>query len=188
MNNKDELIEAAVGQARRSWRHLCQRFDPDGVRFDPTPDRVMDGVVDGIAVMMWIGEAQALGEQLDVLIKETERDPWMFDNLVKVAGQMLQEDLLKPESLKLFAVEILVGKRRRPARRGRSSDPRLQHRDILLFLLVQQAVEIFKTAAYSTARTQRSPTAADIVAEALKREGEDISIDTIIKAYKRHKR
>jgi hypothetical protein len=166
--------EIAIKVARRTWQHFWSRYDVDG------------RVADGIVAILTKGQEQdrLLLQALNSLVEKSTTDPWIYDELREAAADLLRENwLMIPTSLRLFAADVLAGTRQRPTRRGPRLNKILRFRDLGITLTVDVITERFGIAAYSGGE-MKGLTAVSIVREALKREGENISLDTIIKAYK----
>lgn len=176
-NASDALFEGAVRFARRLWRAFWDQYEPD--------KRVADGIVERLVAGG--EEERIILEGIEALVRSSPRDPWVYDHLVDAAAILLRENwLIMPDSLRLFAADVLAGTLRRPKRRGPREGDERRLRDSILSITVGEVAKRFSVAAYS-AGEMKGPTAASIVAEALRREGEEISIAMITRAYKKRR-
>jgi hypothetical protein len=167
--------DAAIVLARALWRHFRQNY---------THRSMAEGIVE--VMLMPDGEKRRVlmkGQQ--ALAPKAARSQYIYDELVKAAHDLMTSDqwLLTPIWLRQFAADVHAGRLPRPTRRGPRLDERIRFRDVELGIMVDAVKERFCIPVYSNGE-MKGPTAAGIVAGALKLESVNIPLSTIIRAWK----
>lgn len=105
-----------------------------------------------------------------------------FDVLVTTAADILSRNERMPEWLAAFAADVLLGKRKRPTKRGPQEFGNWE-RDYKLWRATQEVAKAFGLPHYSNNELSKQITAAEIVSRA-----EGCSLDVVITAYKKYAR
>jgi len=125
-----------------------------------------------------------MNEKPEVFLKALERtainpDANGFDALVLIAGTFLSLDERLPEFLASFAADVLLGKRKRPTKRGPNKYGNFQ-RDFKLWLVTDVVAEECGLQRYSRNELSGKTMAAEIVSRAA-----GYKLDVVIAAYKK---
>jgi hypothetical protein len=105
-----------------------------------------------------------------------------FDVLVTIAADILSRNERMPEWLATFAADVLLGKRKRPTKRGPQEFGNWE-RDYKLWRATQEVAKVFGLQHYSNNELSKRITAAEIVSRA-----EGCSLDVVVTAYKKYAR
>lgn len=105
-----------------------------------------------------------------------------FDVLVMLAADGLSRNERLPEWLAVFAADVLLGKRKRPTKRGPDEYGNWE-RDYKLWRATQEVAKAFDLQHYSNNELSAQTTAAEIVCRAA-----DCNVDVVITAYKKFTR
>ena len=171
-------IEVAIIRARSLWRHF---------RRDCTPRSMAEGIIE--AILLPDGEKrQVLLKGFEGLVSKAATSQWVYDELIRAADDLMTGDhsLLVPDWLKPFAADVHHGRRPRPTRRGPRRDEGRIFRDEKIGTIVDIVSRNFCVGVYYAGKME--PTAASIVAEALRRERQKISEDAVVRSWKRYRR
>lgn len=105
-----------------------------------------------------------------------------FDALVMLAADGLSRNERLPEWLAAFAADVLLGKRKRPTKRGPDEYGNWE-RDYKLWRATQEVAKAFNLQHYSNNELSAQTTAAEIVCRAA-----GCNADVVITAYKKFTR
>lgn len=105
-----------------------------------------------------------------------------FDVLLSYAADALSRNERMPEWLATFAADILLGKRKRPSKRGPEENGNWE-RDYRLWRAIQEVAKAYDLQNYSNNELSKRTTAAEIVSRAA-----GCSHDVAIAAYKKFTR
>lgn len=102
-----------------------------------------------------------------------------FDVLVMTAADILSRNERMPEWLAKFAADVLLGKRKRPTKRGPQEFGNWE-RDYRMWRATQEVAKAFGLQHYSNNELSKQITAAELVSRA-----EGCSLDVVVTAYKK---
>jgi len=105
-----------------------------------------------------------------------------FDVLVMTAADILSRNERMPEWLAAFAADVLLGKRKRPTKRGPGAYDNWE-RDYKLWRATQEVAKAFGLQHYSNNELSKKTSAAEIVSRA-----EGCGHDVVVTAYKKYAR
>ena len=125
------------------------------------------------------GLARYTGKGVGHLITASESDPVAFDALKYIICEILSQGEAIPQPLASFAVGILRGKKKRPAKKARYAGAN-EWRDRMIGLAVHGCLDLGLSAVHDDSKNGLS--ACGAVAEALKRMGETPSSYRHVKA------
>jgi len=110
---------------------------------------------------------------------DSTKDEQVYDALARLAAHYLAEDKPMPRELRSFAAPVLIGAWPRPSKRGRKSN---RAEDVRLHMLVKLVAQRFDISTYSKGETN-TPTAVQIVGEAMRQEGLATTERQLIRAF-----
>lgn len=102
-----------------------------------------------------------------------------FDVLLSHAADALSRNERMPEWLAKFAADVLLGKRKRPTKRGPQEFGNWE-RDYKMWRATQEVAKAFGLQHYSNNELSKQMTAAELVSRA-----EGCSLDVVVTAYKK---
>ena len=70
-----------------------------------------------------LNERPASATMLGFWIKQSARDPWAFNDLLRLVGEAMDEDGALPLALQRWGLEVATGRRQRPKPRGPAGAP-----------------------------------------------------------------
>ncbi len=125
--------------------------------------------------------------EIEARLRKAHDDAWAHHRLEQTAAAYLTCGRPMPDELAAFAAAVLDGTRQRPSRKGPDPGKNLA-RDTCLYTLVRLVADWFDLPMYKGGDSLVStPTAAEVVEEAMRREKLPTSPDLIKKAYRRLK-